>query len=99
MKTFLIAALAASMASAAIPVKLTTSLPSPQPVGSIIGILPRVPVVGPGPYNFRYMVSVNGGPFRIVRDFSQDPTFAWSPELYEHQARVRVSVRVGTDTS
>src|SRR4051794_17834000 len=99
MKTFVLAALAAGMASAAIPVQLMTSLPSPQPVGTAIGLLPRVQPVGPGLYNFRYMVSVNGGTFRMVRDFSQDPTFLWSPELYEHQARIRLTVRVAKETS
>jgi hypothetical protein len=39
------------------------------------------------------MVSEGNGPFRMLRDFSQDPTFSWSPELYEHEARVRVTVR------
>ena len=51
-----------------------------------------------GTYNFRYMVSVNGGPFRMVRDFSQDATFFWSPELYEHEARIRVTVRLANET-
>ncbi len=99
MKTLLVAALAAGMASAAIPVQLTTSLPSPQPVGRVIGLVPRLTPTGPGLYNFRYMVSVNGGPFRMVRDFSQDPIFFWSPELYEHQARIRVTVRLAKETS
>ncbi len=98
MKTFFLTALTAVIASA-IPVKLTTSLPSPQRVGSVIGLLPRIQPTGPGLYNFRYMVSVNGGPFRVVRDFSQDPTFSWSPELYEHQARIRLTVRVGAEMS
>src|SRR5947209_10933143 len=99
MKMFVLAALAAGMAAAAIPVQLATSLPSPQPVGTVIGLLPRLSPPGPGLYNFRYMVSVNGGPFRMVRDFSQDPTFFWSPELYEHQARIRVTVRLAKETS
>ncbi|MEP6537137.1 MAG: aryl-sulfate sulfotransferase [Bryobacteraceae bacterium] len=42
---------------------------------------------------FRYSVSVNGGPFRMVRDFSQQRDFAWSPELYEHEATVRITAR------
>jgi hypothetical protein len=42
---------------------------------------------------YRYSVSVNGGPFRIVRDFSQQMAFAWTPEMYEHDAAVRITVR------
>ena len=41
----------------------------------------------------QYSVSVDGGAFHMVRDFSQDMPFIWSPELYEHEARVRVTVR------
>ena len=42
---------------------------------------------------FRYSASVNGGPFHIIRDFSQQRDFAWSPELYEHAATIRVTAR------
>lgn len=42
---------------------------------------------------FRYSVSVNDGPFRVVRDFSQNREFAWTPELYEHRAAIRVTAR------
>ena len=42
---------------------------------------------------FRYSVSVNGGPYRTVRDFSQQRDFSWAPALYEHEASVRVTVR------
>jgi hypothetical protein len=42
---------------------------------------------------FRYWVSEGGGPFRIVRDFSQRRDFVWMPALYEHEAAIRVTVR------
>lgn len=42
---------------------------------------------------FRYSASINGGPFRIVRDFSQQRDFTWAPELYEHAATIRVTAR------
>ena len=42
---------------------------------------------------FRYSVSVNGGPFHIVRDFSQDKQFVWAPSLYEQDVRLKVTVR------
>jgi hypothetical protein len=42
---------------------------------------------------FRYSVSVDGGSFHVVRDFSQQPDFLWSPELYEHDSSIRLTVR------
>lgn len=74
-------------------IRLESSVPSPQPVGTVIGLVPRVDKVSPAMYTYRYAVSTAGGPFRIIRDFSQQADFAWRPELYEHQARVRVTVR------
>src|SRR6476469_5795358 len=74
-------------------VHLRSSLPSPQPVGTPIGLAPRLENVSKGMHVFRYSVSVNGGPYRIVRDFSQQRDFSWAPELYEHDAAVRITVR------
>jgi arylsulfate sulfotransferase len=68
-------------------------MPSPQPVGVSIGLTPRVENVSRAMYVFRYSASVNGGPFRIVRDFSQQREFTWAPELYEHGATIRVTAR------
>ncbi len=42
---------------------------------------------------FRYSVSVDGSPFHVVRDFSPEAGFAWSPALYEHEARVKVTFK------
>ena len=42
---------------------------------------------------FQYSVSVNGGPFRIVHDYSQQFAFAWTPELFEQNVIIRVKVR------
>jgi hypothetical protein len=42
---------------------------------------------------FRYGVSVDGAAIHIVQDFSHHPAFSWRPELYEHQARVKVTVK------
>ena len=42
---------------------------------------------------FRYSASVDGGPFHIIRDFTQQRDFIWSPALYEHDAKLRVTVR------
>ncbi len=84
-------------------VRLQASLPSPQPVGTAVGLVPHVE---PGSFSmhvYRYSVSVDGGPFRIIRDFAQQGVsmgpltlqeyFKWSPALYEHEARIRVTAR------
>lgn len=78
-----------------VSVRLLTSVPSPQAVGTAIGLTsllgPETPEMTPVVY--QYSVSINGGPFRIVRDFSQDYAFAWAPELFEQSATIRVKVR------
>ena len=74
-------------------VTLLPNLPSPQKVGTIITLVPRLAHSTRATYVAQYSVSVDGGPFHIIRDFSQDMLFTWSPELYEHEARVRVTVR------
>jgi hypothetical protein len=74
-------------------VRLVATLGSPQPVGTPIGLSPRLENVSNGTIVVRYEVSVNGGPFHIVRDFSQQRDFAWAPELFEHRAAIRVTAR------
>src|SRR5580700_9333214 len=93
-KSLLILSALGSIAVAApLGLHLHSTLPSPQPVGVVIGFTPRLENVSKGMLVFRYSVSLNGGPFRIVRDFSQQPDFTWAPELYEHAATVRVTAR------
>src|SRR5947199_3008718 len=78
-------------------VQIRTSLPSPQPVGTVIGVTP-VPKEDGDPLKtfmklrYRFSVSVDGADFRIVQDFSPKYAFAWRPELYEHEARVKLTV-------
>ena len=74
-------------------VTLLPNLPSPQKVGTIITLVPRLKNSTHATYVAQYSVSVDGGAFHMIRDFSQDMMFTWSPELYEHEARVRVTVR------
>jgi len=92
-KTILFALAIGASARGAITIELASSVPSPQPVGTVIGFMPHVQITPPGPINYSYSVSTNGGPFRLVRDFSQDPAFLWAPELYEHDAAIRLTVR------
>jgi arylsulfate sulfotransferase len=77
------------------PLKVTllSNLPSPQPVGTMITLVPRLANSTHATYVALYSVSVDGGAFHMIRDFSQDMPFTWSPELYEHEARVRLTVR------
>jgi arylsulfate sulfotransferase len=85
---------AISCTAAPFSVRLLANAASPQPVGVRVGLQPSVDSAPKGMAVYRYSVSVNSGPFRIIRDYSQEPTFVWSPELYEHNATVRVSVRI-----
>jgi hypothetical protein len=78
-------------------VRVLTTVPSPQPVGTVIG-LTAVPKEEGDPMKvgqalrFRFSVSADGSDFRIVRDYSSRNVFAWRPELYDHEARVKVTV-------
>jgi arylsulfate sulfotransferase len=74
-------------------VHLHSTLSSPQPIGVSIGLSPSVENFARAMHVFRYSVSINGGPFRIVRDFSQQRDFTWAPELFEHAAAIRVTAR------
>jgi arylsulfate sulfotransferase len=74
-------------------VRLVPNLPSPQPVGTSVGFSPRMENVAKGMMVFRYAVSTDGAPFRIVRDFSQRRDFTWTPALHEHTAAIRVTAR------
>lgn len=84
---------ACGAATAPLAVKLISTLPSPQPVGTPIGLSPQTKNVSTGMHVFRYALSVDGGPFHIVSDFSQQRDFTWTPALYEHSATIRVAVR------
>lgn len=74
-------------------VRLIPALSSPQPVGTPIGMTTQVTDASKGMHAFQFAVSMNGGSFRIVRDFSQSRDFTWMPPLYEHGAVIRVTGR------
>ena len=98
MKKLIIPALVLGLAAFAadpepLTVTLLPNLPSPQKVGTIVTLVPRLAHSTHATYVAQYSVSVDGGAFHMIRDFSQDMVFTWSPELYEHEARVRVTVR------
>jgi len=81
------------ISAAPLTVTLASSVPSPQPVGTVITLVPKLENTVRATYVVQYSMSEDGGPFRMIRDFSQSLHFAWSPALYEHEARVRVTVR------
>lgn len=83
----------AGLSGGAPTVRLVSNLPSPQPVGTVVGLFSQARDDSRATMAFRYSVSVDGGEFHIVRDFSQDAGFRWRPELYEHEAHVRVTFR------
>src|SRR4051812_26549135 len=79
-------------------VRLLTNLPSPQTVGTIVGItaIPKYDgewLILIDQLRFRYSISVDGSRFRFIHDFSKRNAISWRPELYEHNARIKVTVR------
>jgi hypothetical protein len=79
-------------------VQLVSSLPSPQMVGTPIWLEAKPTVDGDAEkqrrlLRFRFSVSVEEGPFRILSDFNGGTGFVWRPDLYEHEARVKVTMR------
>lgn len=92
----LLAAVSVCLAETPVPVRLQSNLASPQSVGTPIGFTALPAEAGPtyrDLQNFQYSVSVNGGPFHVIRDFSQENTFTWTPELFEQNVTVRVKMR------
>src|SRR3954471_7359714 len=79
-------------------VQLVSSLSSPQMVGTLIGLEAR-PTLDGDPnkqrrfLQFRFTVSVDGAPFRILSDFGGGQNFVWRPDLFEHEARVEATMR------
>ena len=86
-------ALSCRAAGVPMTVRLLTNAPSPQPVGTLIGLTPHVDNAAKGLLVYRYSVSADGGPSHIIRDFSQARDFVWRPALYEHDAVLHVTVR------
>src|SRR3954468_651210 len=82
---------------AAPSVQIFTDPPSPQPVGTVIGITAIGKDEGePEKYasllRYRLSAADEGGTFHIIRDFSRQAEFTWTPELYDYEARVKVTV-------
>ena len=73
--TMIVAAACLPVCWSAPAVRIVLTLASPQPVGTVIGLAALAKVDG-GPFKFlpklrfRFRVSVDGSPFRVMRDFS-----------------------------
>lgn len=79
-------------AFAAIQVQLTSSVPSPQPVGTTVTWTATATDSNSGLLNYRYSVTFDGVP-RIVSDYTQVNTFDWTASVWEGFYQVRVTVR------
>jgi hypothetical protein len=73
-------------------VQLTPSLPSPQSTGTAVNLVAAGSDTDPGLLTYRYSVA-NRGVFRVVRDYSQDPSFNWSGVVSDGLYLVQVTVR------
>ncbi len=92
----LLSALSFCAAETPLTVRLQANLSSPQPVGTPLGLTAQPLTTGSSArdkFVFQYSVSVSGGPFRIVHDYSQQYAFAWTPDLFEQSVTIRVRVR------
>ena len=91
---FLPFVLAVTPLCATISVSLTPSLPSPQPVGTIITWTPTASDTDPGTIDFRYSVSAdNGATYQILQDYDVASTYAWAPYQNEGNFLVQVTAR------
>ena len=82
---------------AAPTVQILAERPSPQPVGTVIGISALAKDEGERDkyaplLRYRFSAAGEDGTFHIVRDFGRQSEFGWMPELYEHEARIKVTV-------
>jgi hypothetical protein len=76
-------------------ITLTPSEPAPQLVGEPITWTATVPNATPG-LVYQFSVGSPGGPFHMVRDFSPDNQFTWTP-MQEGTYRIMVNVKDGFD--
>jgi hypothetical protein len=79
-------------APAAPRLQLASSLPSPQPTGTTVGLTATATDPDPGVLAYRYSIA-HGGASRIVRDFSQDGGFDLAGMVGDGLYLVQVVVR------
>jgi arylsulfate sulfotransferase len=74
-------------------VSLVPSLPSPQPVGTLITWTAEVAGATPGAIRYRFRVRRIGESFHVVKDFGPDKTLIWTASDHEGNFEVEVAVR------
>src|SRR5580700_5079640 len=71
-----------------------TSVSSPQPLGTSVTITASATDTDPGTLSYRFEIGAsNSTTLNMVRDYSVDPTFVFTPELYEGKYQFVVFAR------
>lgn len=90
----LLAGVSASRLDASIQVQANLSLPSPQPVGTLVSFSASATDSNPGPVTYRFEVTAPGTfSFTLVRDFSLNSTYDWYPTTPEGDYQIRITAR------
>ncbi len=72
----------------------TTSIPSPQPLGTVVTITASATDADPGTISYRYQIGGAGSTsLAMARDFSVDNTFVFTPTRQEGSYRIVVTAR------
>ncbi len=79
--------------AAAMSVKLTPSLPPPEPLGTVVSWSAAVSGQGSGTLWYRFRTRMGEGEFRMVRDYGPPSTLEWTPVDREGIYQVEVSVQ------
>src|SRR5262245_36035128 len=82
----------AGLLPAAITVTLSSSVPSPQPVGTSITFTASATDTNPGTLDYRYYVT-RAGSSQIVQDLDLANTFTWVPATREGNFDITVVAR------
>jgi arylsulfate sulfotransferase len=72
---------------------LSTSVPSPQPLGTSVTLTASATDTDAGIISYSIETSLADTPTALRRDFSVDPTFVFTPEIYEGPYKLVVVAR------
>lgn len=76
---------------------LSTSVLSPQPLGTSVTLTASATDTDAGTLSYRYAIGpAPGGPLSMVRDFSVDPSFVFTPMVHEGAYEFVVTARNNT---
>jgi len=80
--------------AATVEVQVTSSRPSPQPVGTTVIWSAAGTTSNGGPVTYKFELQAPGsGSYSLLRDFSLVNVFAWTPSLVEGGYLIRVTAR------